>query len=481
MQNDYQKISNEIMNKRRFGKTSGCEVTREMTNHLGHPEKGMRIIHIAGTNGKGSTAAFVSSILQAAGFCVGQFTSPHLVNFTERIRVNGQEISQDDVVRLGQQVLSVPMELECTMFDLCLAMALLYFREKNCDFVVLEAGLGGRLDSTNGLGETAQVSVVTNIGFDHTQILGSTLAEIAGEKAGIFREGGNAVLGKMPPEAREVLVRRGQELGMDLYQALVEVDENDPAEDHSGEDICREDMCRNDIRWKKSTEGIIPVPLKQHQKKQVGLAGCYQLENAATAAAVYEVLWRENPELFRKKYTEEKDTEQKDTEDNTPGRRNETDIQAWKDAVLCQGLARASWPGRMETVSKDPFFLVDGAHNPQGVRALKESLQQMYPKERVIFVVGVLADKDYETMLSEMVPLAEKFYTVTVESSRSLQGQQVAQTLQSLGASAEYMADLQLCLKKVLKEGQASGKKTVAFGSLYFVGSIMGLLEKEGK
>ncbi len=457
MQNDYQRISNEIMNKRRFGKASGCEVTREMTDHLGHPEKGMRIIHIAGTNGKGSTAAFVSSILQAAGFCVGQFTSPHLVNFTERIRVNGQEISQDDVVRLGQQVLSVTMELECTMFDLCLAMALLYFREKNCDFVVLEAGLGGRLDSTNGLGEAAQVSVVTNIGFDHTQILGSTLAEIAGEKAGIFREGGNAVLGKMPPEAREVLVRRGQELGMDLYQALVETVEEE------------------------NTEGIIPVPLKQHQQKQVGLAGCYQLENAATAAAVYEVLWRENPELFRKKYTEEKDTEEKDAEDNTSGRRNETDIQAWKDAVLCQGLAHASWPGRMETVSKDPFFLVDGAHNPQGVRALKESLQQMYPKERFIFVVGVLADKDYETMLSEMVPLAEKFYTVTVESSRSLQGQQVAQTLQSLGASAEYMADLQLCLKKVLKEGQASGKKTVAFGSLYFVGSIMGLLEKEGK
>ena len=186
---EYEEIVTAIMGRRRFGKACGRQVAEELLARLNCPERGMRVIHIAGTNGKGSTAAFVSSILQAAGFCVGQFTSPHLVDFTERIQVNGRQISREDAARLGQRLLDLPMELECTMFDLCLGMALLYFRERRCDFVVLETGLGGRLDSTSGLSQVPLVSVVTNIGLDHVQILGDTLEEIAAEKAGIFKRG----------------------------------------------------------------------------------------------------------------------------------------------------------------------------------------------------------------------------------------------------------------------------------------------------
>ena len=416
---EYEEIVTAIMGRRRFGKACGRQVAEELLARLNCPERGMRVIHIAGTNGKGSTAAFVSSILQAAGFCVGQFTSPHLVDFTERIQVNGRQISREDAARLGQRLLDLPMELECTMFDLCLGMALLYFRERRCDFVVLETGLGGRLDSTSGLSQVPLVSVVTNIGLDHVQILGDTLEEIAAEKAGIFKPGTEAVFGKMAAAARRVLIKRCEELGIPWRDAG-ELEE----------------------RIRSGEEAVEP---------RLGLFGAYQRQNAATAAAVFDVIAERCPKLLGE-MSEEK-------------RRN----------ILLEGLERTVWPGRMEILSEDPFLLVDGAHNPQGVAALAESLRQAYPGEQFLFVAGILADKDYEGMLEIMIPLARRFYTVTVESSRSLQGQAVAEYLKGKGQEAVYMEDLSACLRTVLSEGKQTGKRIVAFGSLYFIGSLEAL------
>lgn len=405
----YEEVIRRVMSRRRFGKASGAEVTREMMRYLGYPEMGMRLIHIAGTNGKGSTAAFVSSILQAAGFCVGQFTSPHLVEFTERIQVNGCQISREDAARLGEFVLNAPLFLESTMFDLALAMAVLYFRERQCDFVVLETGLGGRLDSTNGLSQVPLVSVITNIGLEHTLILGDTIEKIAGEKGGILKQGCSAVFGEMDPAAHKVLT-----------------------------DICEQKK----IPWKDA---------EKEQFGRLGLFGSYQKQNAATAAAAYEVIVEKCPEFF----------ERKDA-----------------DAILQKGLAQAEWPGRMEILSQTPFLMVDGAHNPQGVHALAESLKEAYPGEKFIFAVGILADKDYGKMLEEMCPLAEKFYTVTVESSRSLQGEAVAEYLQSRGQTAVFVSGLEECLRQVRRDC-ASGKKAVLFGSLYFVGSVEDLWRRK--
>ena len=416
---EYEEIVTAIMGRRRFGKACGRQVAEELLARLNCPERGMRVIHIAGTNGKGSTAAFVSSILQAAGFCVGQFTSPHLVDFTERIQVNGRQISREDAARLGQRLLDQPMELECTMFDLCLGMALLYFRERRCDFVVLETGLGGRLDSTSGLSQVPLVSVVTNIGLDHVQILGDTLEEIAAEKAGIFKPGTEAVFGKMAAAARRVLIKRCEELGIPWRDAG-ELEE----------------------RIRSGEEAVEP---------RLGLFGAYQRQNAATAAAVFDVIAERCPKLLGE-MSEEK-------------RRN----------ILLEGLERTVWPGRMEILSEDPFLLVDGAHNPQGVAALAESLRQAYPGEQFLFVAGILADKDYEGMLEIMIPLARRFYTVTVESSRSLQGQAVAEYLKGKGQDAVYIGDLADCLRTVLAEGKQTGKRIVAFGSLYFIGSLEAL------
>ena len=416
---EYEEIVTAIMGRRRFGKACGRQVAEELLARLNCPERGMRVIHIAGTNGKGSTAAFVSSILQAAGFCVGQFPSPHLVDFTERIQVNGRQISREDAARLGQRLLDLPMELECTMFDLCLGMALLYFRERRCDFVVLETGLGGRLDSTSGLSQVPLVSVVTNIGLDHVQILGDTLEEIAAEKAGIFKPGTEAVFGKMAAAARRVLIKRCEELGIPWRDAG-ELEE----------------------RIRSGEEAVEP---------RLGLFGAYQRQNAATAAAVFDVLTERCPEMFGG-MSEEK-----------------------RRKILLEGLRKAVWPGRMEILSEDPFLLVDGAHNPQGVAALAESLRQAYPGEQFLFVAGILADKDYEGMLEIMIPLARRFYTVTVESSRSLQGQAVAEYLKGKGQDAVYIGDLADCLRTVLAEGKQTGKRIVAFGSLYFIGSLEAL------
>ncbi len=218
----YEEVIYTIENKRRFGKACGRDVTEEMLEVLGHPEQGMEVIHIAGTNGKGSVAAFVSSILGAASFYeknnggadfkVGTFTSPHLVDFTERIQVDGVQIPQADATRIGQELLGLKLKLEPTMFDYCLAMALIYFKEQGVRFLVLETGLGGAKDSTRGLATVPQVSVITSIGLEHTAILGDTLALIAGEKAGILRTGTTAVLGDMEKEALGVITDKCRQL-----------------------------------------------------------------------------------------------------------------------------------------------------------------------------------------------------------------------------------------------------------------------------
>ena len=221
----YEQVVNTIDNKRRFGKACGRDVTIEFLKTLGHPDLGMHFIHIAGTNGKGSVAAFVSSILQAASFAsakpfkVGLFTSPHLIEYTERIQIDGKQISKEDVTRIGQQLLEYKLDLEPTMFDYWLAMALIYFKEQQVDYVVLETGLGGNKDSTNGLTQLPDVCAITSIGLEHTQYLGNTLAAIAGEKAGIIKPGVPVVIGQMDDEASSVIEAKAAELGCKLIKA----------------------------------------------------------------------------------------------------------------------------------------------------------------------------------------------------------------------------------------------------------------------
>ena len=397
----YEEIVYTIDNKRRFGKACGRDVTKELMKALDYPEKDLHIIHIAGTNGKGSVAAFVSSILQAASFAskdhfkVGLFTSPHLIEYTERIQIDGKQISRDDVTRLGERLLSLELNLEPTMFDYWLAMAMLYFKEQNVKYVVLETGLGGTKDSTNGLSVKPEVCAITSIGLEHTQYLGNTLGEIAGEKAGIIKTGVPVVIGEMPDEASEVIINKCKELG-----------------------------CQYTMAGEVS------------QDKKLGLFGNYQRKNAAVAIETVKSL-----EL-------------------TINNQN-----------IDSGLAKAVWPGRMQIISEHPFIMVDGAHNPSGVQALYESLRTEFPKEKISFIMAVMADKDYLSMAKIMAPIAQRIYTVTVESDRALQAKELADAIGELGIDAKSCDSYQDALNQALSQDE----KVVAFGSLYFIGEVLGM------
>lgn len=399
---DYEQVLEKIENSRRFGNLPGVEVTAVMLEKLGNPQRGLPFIHVAGTNGKGSVCAFLNSIFMEAGWKVGLFTSPHLIDFRERMKVNGQMITKSDVTRLGNRILTVDYGVNATMFDYCLLMAVLYFKEQKCDLAIIETGLGGRLDSTNALG-FPEVAVITRIGYDHMNVLGNSLAEIAEEKAGILKKGVPAVFA---PQENEVLgvLKKDQDglcIGEEHLEAVAEMKED--------------------------------------------LRGTYQQENAATAMIAAEILLEK---------------------EHIPN------IQQ----VIRRGLKKAYWPGRMEVLSEAPYLMVDGAHNSNGIHALKMSLTVRYPSEKFHFVMGVMADKDYKNMIAELLPLAIDFVTVTPDCERAMQAEKLAEQIKESGIPAKSVKDVREVLM-LPKEGE----KTIALGSLYFIGELKALWrEKNG-
>lgn len=410
---DYQTVIRIIENKRRFGNLPGVAVSRELLAAAGNPQKDLAFVHIAGTNGKGSAAAFLSSVLTEAGIKTGLFTSPHLIEFTERIQINGVQIAKEDAARLGQRLLNQQTDADPTMFDYCLAMALLYFKEQNCSLVILETGLGGRLDATNVI-ECPLVSIITKIGYDHTEVLGNTLAEIAAEKAGILKPGTRAVLESQQPEALAVLKQRCEK--QNIPYRIVDAD------------------------------AIIPLATgfsyPKERPYQMKMTGSFQRENAM--AAVFAA--RELQELGYR----------------------------ISEEALHRGIAEAFWAGRMEILCRNPFFIVDGAHNGNGVEALAKSLKEQYRGEKFHFIMGVLADKDYQAMARYILPLAEKVTTVTPESVRAMEGEKLAAYIRECKTEAENKENLQEVLAPFLSTGGRDYPyaRTAAFGSLYFIGEI---------
>lgn len=414
MKYSYEEVIDIIQNSRRFGNLTGSEITKIILEVLKHPEKGMPYIHVAGTNGKGSVSAFLCAILKEAGLKVGMFTSPHLVDFRERIQINGEMISKEDTQRLGNLLLAQDFGVQPTMFDYCLAMALLYFKEQQCDVIVLETGLGGKYDSTNAVG-TPVVAVITKIGFDHMAILGDTLAEIAGEKAGIIKAGTKLICESQDAEVEEIFRKAAEEAGVASIEMI------NPAK----------------------------IQIKDHQTfsaygyedLKMQILGLHQFENATAAILAAETYLKELPEQIRV--------------------RTEQAIRA--------GVAGTKWMGRMEVLQTEPFFMVDGAHNAHGVTALRKSLMALFPGEKFHFIMGVMADKDYVDMIAALLPLALDFTTVTVGYSRSLEAEQLAKCIRKMGVVAASKASLAEALAEVT---EARKEKTIAFGSLYFVGEI---------
>ena len=398
------------------GHKPGLARTRALLAALGDPHKQLRFVHVAGTNGKGSTAAMLDSCLRAAGYKTGLFTSPYINRFNERVQVDGVPIPDGDLVRLVERVqpAAAAMADTPTEFEFITALGMLWFAEQRCDIVVLEVGLGGALDSTNVI-DPPECAVITALGLDHVKELGPTLADIAAAKAGIIKPGSPAVSYGGAPEADRVIAAAAHACGA----PLTVVDFTRLRLRGAGLDGQTFDF--------DGLDGLT-LPL---------LAG-YQPRNAAVAVTALRAL-----------------------------RARGWDIP---DEAIRRGLASVRWPGRFELLRRSPPFLLDGSHNAHGMRATADSLRSLFPGQKFVFLVSIMADKDADEMLRLLLPLAKAFVTVTAPSPRAIPAADLAARIEALGGRAEPAASIPAAVERAA--ALAAGGPAAALGTLYFSGEV---------
>ena len=397
-----------------LGSRPGLERISELLERLGSPEKRLRFVHTAGTNGKGSTCALTAAALSAAGFRTGLYISPHLVRMNERISIDGRDISDEAFASAVTELAAAAegMSEQCTEFELCTALALCCFAEAGCDIVVLETGLGGRLDATNVI-PAPDCAVITNIGLDHTAVLGDSLELIAAEKAGIFK-GGRAAAYDLPENVRAVLREKAAASGTELAFA-----------DFSAIEPLSDGLDGQSFAYKGEVYSI-------------SLLGSHQLRNAATALEAIEQL-------------------------RTAG----WDIPA---GAVRRGFAGARWPARFERVLRDPDFVVDGGHNPQCLAATAAALDRYYPNTRRVLLFGALADKDWQDMARLLIPSADEFVCATPLSERALAGSELADFLRGEGCIAEACDTIEAACDTARAHAAPDGM-ACCVGSLYMAGA----------
>ena len=420
---DYQEALAYIHAVHWQGHKPGLDRTRALLAALGDPHKRLRFVHVAGTNGKGSTAAMLDSCLRCAGYKVGLFTSPYIIRFNERIQVNGAPIPDGDLVRLVEQVrpAAAAMADVPTEFELITALGMLYFAQQHCDIVVLEVGLGGALDSTNVI-DPPECAVITALGMDHVKELGPTLADIAAAKAGIIKPGSPVVSYGGAPEADRVIAAAAAAQNAPLTVA-----------DFSKLTLRAAGLDGQTFDY----DGLAGLTLPL-------LAG-YQPRNAAVAIEALRAL---------------------------RGR-------GWQvpDSAIRQGLAQVRWPGRFELLRREPPFLLDGSHNAHGMRATVESLRARFPGEKFVFLVSIMADKDAGEMLRLLLPLAKAFVTVTAPSPRAIPAAELAARIEALGGRAEPADTIPAAVART--DALAAGGPAAALGTLYFSGEVREAVEKQ--
>lgn len=417
---DYQEALAYIHAVHWQGHKPGLDRIRALLAALGDPHKKLRFVHVAGTNGKGSTAAMLDSCLRCAGYRVGLFTSPYINRFNERIQVDGVPIPDNDLVRLVEQVqpAASAMAEAPTEFELITALGMLYFVQTRCDIVVLEVGLGGVLDSTNVI-DPPECAVITALGMDHVKELGPTLADIAAAKAGIIKPGSPVVSYGGVPEADQVIARTAAAQGAPLTVA----------------DFSK--LTLRDASLEGQTfdyDGLEGLTLP--------LLASYQPRNAAVAIEALRALR----------------------------------ARGWQipDSAIRQGLAQVRWPGRFELLRREPPFLLDGSHNAHGMRATAESLRARFPGEKFVFLVSIMADKDADEMLRLLLPLAKGFVTVTAPSPRAIPAEELAARIEALGGRAEPANSIPSAVARTC--ALAGGGPAAALGTLYFSGEVRAAL-----
>lgn len=399
-----------------MGSRPGLGRTEELLRRMGDPHKQLRFVHVAGTNGKGSTCAMIASVLQAAGLRVGLYTSPYILRFNERIRLNGEDIPDEALAAVTEYVRSFAetMEDHPTEFELVTAIGFAYFAQQKCDVVVLEVGLGGELDSTNVI-DPPLLSVITEIDFDHMGVLGNTIEEIAAAKAGIIKDGSPVLSADNLPASAEVIHGVAKERGCKCYTpdyAAV----TQRTHDAQGIRFCMD-----------GTEYSVP------------LLGDYQFRNAAMAITAARILAAHGLPL------------------------EECHIKA--------GLAMVGWRGRFEKLGERPLFYYDGGHNPQGVKAALSSYRALYPDTQATVLIGVMADKDYAVEIETLLPIADSFVTVRPDNPRALSARALAEKIVSLGGVADAAETVEDGVRNAVSI--AAGERPVlALGSLYMYSEV---------
>ncbi len=401
------------------GSRPGLERITELCRRLGNPERKMKYVHVAGTNGKGSVSAIVASVLSAAGYKTGLFTSPHLVDYTERIRIDGADISKRAFSAATELVAhqAAKMADAPTEFELLSAVAFVAFERAGCDVVVLECGMGGRLDSTNVIPSPA-VSIITNIALDHTKYLGSTELAIAGEKAGIIKDS-PVVIGKVSSEV-EKLIKDKCKKDARLYSEI----------ELSGEKLTRGGL---EFTYRGAT---MTLPL----------CGEYQKINLRTALAATEVLAKEG-----------------------------FDVKL--EDVKC-GVSNVLWRGRFEVLSRAPVVIFDGAHNPDGAILTAKTFETLYPGERAVIVTGTMADKDYLSVAKILSAIAKHVITVKPDNGRALDASSLAGVYSSLGVESTASKSISRAVAEALDEARERGDVVLCTGSLYMYGDILRALRR---
>ncbi len=396
------------------GSKLGLVRVTELCELLGNPQNKLKFIHVAGTNGKGSTCAMLSRILCAQGYRTGLFVSPYVDRFNERIQFNNEPIADDELAEIITDLKPVveSMENAPTEFEVITAAAFLYYVRKQCDYVVLEVGLGGELDSTNII-KTPLLSIITAIDYDHMHILGNTIQEIAHAKAGIIKDNGTVLFYGQHPDALPVI-----EAACEKHHAALHV-------------VDRSTLQEGTYDLHGQT-----FDYRGYRELRLGLLGKYQMRNAATVIDAVELLREQGVEI--------------------------------SDEALRTGLEKTVWPARFELLREDPPFFVDGGHNPHGVRGTVETYQRLFPDRKAKIIMGMMRDKDVSQSIGLLLPIAQEFYTVTPNNDRAMPAEELAELIRTFGATATSFSSVADAIETAARGEEPS----LAVGSLYMAGEV---------
>lgn len=397
----------------------GLERISALCEKLRNPQNDLKFIHVAGTNGKGSFCSMLDSVLRNAGYKTGLFTSPYIKVFNERMQFCGENISNEELAEITEYVkpFADSMEDKPTEFELITAIGFEFFKRKKCDVVILEAGMGGRLDSTNII-DSSLLSVITGISLDHTAFLGDTPEKIAAEKAGIIKQNGRILFGGNSKSVEEVIKAKAAEMGADYYFA-----------DKSGLEILSSDLSGSIINYKEYNELKLP------------LLGLYQPLNAANVLCALEILKGQGFKIDEK--------------------------------AVREGLLAARWPARFEIISRDPLIIFDGAHNPEGIETAVESIKRYFGDEKVAVLTGVMKDKDYNYISRKFAEIADRAFTITPANPRALPAAEYAKVLEGVGITATSYESVASALADAKKFSKDSDTPLVCLGSLYMYCEII--------